>query len=311
LFPYYNIQSPDVVQEPRMGTDKMAYLAGLGTAGQLRMWEMTSTDRYLAPAAILQVVNQQFDPKLKRFRILTRFDIVPKPGVTSASSGDQLTTVINPNGAFAVFEFGGALPRVKLYSSWEVATNEPAALKAWVAGLEELANKGNLPVEFYQAIAGLSPADLATIHKLAEPNFNAAQTVLVGGDNAPPSNTSTNQDAGTAEYVSYSPKRIVLRAKAAVPAVLLLNDRYNPNWTVTIDGKPVPLFRANYVARGVSVPAGEHTIEYYFSTSGRASLISFAFIVLGLLLIGYLAIAPKREPEASPAPAPTSKPAKK
>ena len=53
------------------------------------------------------------------------------------------------------------------------------------------------------------------------------------------------------EFKSYSPKQIVFATNATAPSVLLLNDKYDPNWRVTVDGKPAELLRCNYIMRGV------------------------------------------------------------
>jgi len=58
----------------------------------------------------------------------------------------------------------------------------------------------------------------------------------------------------------------VLQTKADFASVLLLNDRFDPQWTVAIDGKPATLLRCNYLMRGVQVPAGEHTVCFRFNT---------------------------------------------
>ena len=82
----------------------------------------------------------------------------------------------------------------------------------------------------------------------------------------PPStlNPQLSTNSGTVEFTSYAPKRIVLQAKAGAPAILLLNDRFDPNWKVSVDGKPGDavalqlsharrLFAARHAYRRVSV----------------------------------------------------------
>src|SRR5204863_4676712 len=108
-----------------------------------------------------------------RFRLATRFDLVAKPGVSNPRL-DQLTTLINTNGQWAVFDFTGALPRAKLFANWKVSTNEPAKLQAWVKSVQP-----RLEPESASSLATQSPADLATLHELADPSFDPAQTVLL------------------------------------------------------------------------------------------------------------------------------------
>jgi uncharacterized membrane protein YfhO len=44
----------------------------------------------------------------------------------------------------------------------------------------------------------------------------------------------------------------------------VLNDVWQPWWQAEIDGRPVPLLRANAIFRAVQVPAGRSTIRFVF-----------------------------------------------
>lgn len=63
---------------------------------------------------------------------------------------------------------------------------------------------------------------------------------------------------------AFAPKEILLQAKTEVATVLLLNDRFDPQWTVTVDGKPATLLRCNYIMRGVQLDPGVHTVRFNF-----------------------------------------------
>jgi hypothetical protein len=277
-FPYYNIQSLDVIQMSRMPADLAAFDGNFqigvrqDASGQLtvapetfprvaRLWELTSTRYLLGPASLLDLYNQQFDPSQQRFRILQRFDVVNKPGIEHPTKLEELTAVTNDNGPYALFEFTGALPRVKLYSHWQVSTNDEATLKM-----------------------------------LADKNFDPQQAVLVATPQ--PTAPSTNQNAGTVEFKSYKPTDIVFDAKAETPSVLLLNDRYDSNWRVRVDGKPAQLLRCNYIMRGVYLTAGPHTVEFQFSLPTGPLKITLAAIAIGFVLLGLLIFLQRRQPAA-------------
>jgi hypothetical protein len=178
---------------------------------------------------------------------------------------EELTAVPDENGDYALFEFTGALPRVKLYSNWQVNTNDDATLKT-----------------------------------LADKNFDPQQTVLVATPQNDLPAVSTNQNSGTVEFKSYAPKDIIFTATAIAPSVLLLNDRYDPNWRVSVDGQPAQLLRCNFIMRGVYLTPGAHTVEFQFSVPNRPLYVSLAAVAVGIILSGMLIFLTRRNGSQSP-----------
>ena len=269
LFLYYNIQSLDVIQMPRMTEELKAYYEALAPRNTpesvpllARHWELTNTRYILGAAGYLDVLNQQLDPVLKRFRIEKRFSIALKPGVTEFHQRlEELTAYPNNDGDYALFEFTGALSRVKLYSNWQVNTN-PAAI----------------------------------LQTLADLNFDPAKTVLVSPPLEKMPSVATNENTGIVEFKSYNTKHLVLAATATAPSVLLLNDRFDPGWQVTVDGQPAELLRCNFLMRGVYLPtAGAHTVEFKFSLPHRSLYVTITALSLGILLCGVLFYAVRRQ----------------
>ena len=265
-FLYYNIQTPEVIQMPRMAEDLAAYQTDffpfqsqnkIELGRVTRQWELTNTRYILGATGFLDLLNQQFDPAHRRFRIAEQFDIAPKPGITRPTRLEELTAVLNTNGPFALFEFTGALPRAKLYSNWQVSTNDQSVL-------EELAN----------------------------PGFDPENTVLVSGGISAPALGTTNQTAGEVKFTSYVPKDIQFNAAATTPSILLLNDRFDPGWKVFVDGKPEALLRCNFIMRGVYLTPGSHKVEFRFFQPMGTFYVSLAAIILGILLGGILLILP-------------------
>ena len=267
-FYYYNIQSLDIVQmsrEPVVFRDFEGTLRFDGTTNTLwkipRRWELTNTRYLLGAAGFTDVLNTQVDPEKQRFRPVLQFNLVPKPGVVQVDGLEDFTALTNATADYAVIEFTGALPRVKLYSNWEVSTN-----------------------------------DQATLAKLADPAFDPHQTVLVAESLS--ASPSTNVDAGTVEFTSYKPTHITLKANAKANCVLLLNDRHDSQWQVTLDGQPAMLLRCNYIMRGVELSPGEHTVEFRFRPPLNAFYFSAAMMGVAVLLIGVLLISLRRQRKA-------------
>jgi hypothetical protein len=261
-FQYYRVPSLDIVQMPRVPQLDLRFMQALSARNQSefwrvgRLWQLTDTRYILGMKGFVDVMNQQIDPNNRSFTVKASFDFAPRSPTSTGTSPEDITTVIRPEGQFAIFEFGAALPKAKLYSHWEVATDDAAALQ-----------------------------------KLADASFDPRGTVLVAnaiGPSAQPGG-KTNQNTGAVTLSVYEPKRVGLHAEAAVPSVLLLNEKFDPNWKVSIDGQPAPLLRCNYIMRGVSVPPGKHSIEFRFDPPHGTLYVSLAGIAIAIGLCGFLA----------------------
>src|SRR6202012_2382474 len=86
-----------------------------------RKWELTNTRYLRGPAGFLDEMNQAMDPAQNRFRMVQRFDVLPKPGISIPYGmtqkqfapylqPDKLTAYPSDDGDYALFEFTGALP---------------------------------------------------------------------------------------------------------------------------------------------------------------------------------------------------------
>ena len=87
----------------------------------------------------------------------------------------------------------------------------------------------------------------------------------------------------------YRPNRLTYKGKADKEQLAVFSEvYYQPGWKATVDGKEVPHFRADWILRGMRVPAGEHTIVFEFRPSGyvtAAYVSSYSSFLILLLLI--------------------------
>jgi hypothetical protein len=216
----------------------------------------------------LDFLNQQFDPGQGRFRVHTAFTLLPKPGVEQVTRLSQFTVLPSTNGPFALFEFGGALPRASLMPRWQVETN-----------------------------------DVDCLARLVDPGFDPRERVLVS-DEIAESLASSAKDGGTVRIEQYEPKRVLLQATVTAPSVLLINDRFHPDWKVFVNGEPRDLLRCNHIMRGVRVEPGDHAVEFKFQPPARALYVSLAAIAVGfVLLAGLIVGGGVRDPNGATDPA--------
>jgi len=128
------------------------------------------------------------------------------------------------------------LPRVQFIAAWKVIPNHREVLAAMTA-----------------------------------PSFEPSQTVFIESDPPPsfrdqPSRPDPSRDnAAKVEVEEYASRRVRARVHCPRPGIVLLSDIFYPGWQAMVDGLPVPIYRADYVMRGVFVSAGDHEIEFRYA----------------------------------------------
>lgn len=88
----------------------------------------------------------------------------------------------------------------------------------------------------------------------------------------------------------YDANRIELRARLNQPGLLILSENYHPDWKVKVNGSPANLLPAFHTLRAVSLPAGEHQVQFlhcprYFRLG--TILTIFSWLALMIIIILY------------------------
>jgi hypothetical protein len=95
--------------------------------------------------------------------------------------------------------------------------------------------------------------------------------------------------------VRYEPDRVELEAVLERSGIVVLSDVYYPGWTLAIDGREAPVYRANCMMRGAAVTPGRHTLRYiYRPASFRIGLAVSAFGLASFGLLTLWAVYPFR-----------------
>ncbi len=185
--------------------------------------------------------------------------------------------------------------RKELYAPSEIIYQEPAGDDVtYVHRLSHVAPRAWLVYQVEEA------EDNAALSRLDAFDFDPSQIALVPPDTSisvegyPPQN-----EIGQIQIVQRTPGSTSLNVRAPAGSLLMLSEIYYPGWRATVDGQPVPIVRADYILRGVPVPAGEHHVEVFYQPvtliwGTVISGVTFAAMAAAGLWIWLSKKAPKR-----------------
>ena len=108
------------------------------------------------------------------------------------------------------------------------------------------------------------PTEKAMLQHLADQAWNPRTTILLS---EPPPALPDDQkviahptEPDKVDLKSYSPTDIRVDVQTALGGYILINDQFDPDWLVDVNGRPAPLLRADFILRAVQVPPGASTI---------------------------------------------------
>jgi len=121
-------------------------------------------------------------------------------------------------------------------------------------------NLDNLPRAFVVHRARVLD-DEAAIAAMRDEAFRPGEEVILA-EGEPLEGRSGRDDE--VEIVLYKPERVVVEARLAEEGYLVLTDAYYPGWRALVDGREVPIHRADVLFRAVRLPAGRHRVEFVY-----------------------------------------------
>jgi hypothetical protein len=139
----------------------------------------------------------------------------------------------------------------------------------------------------YVAGTGIfNTSPLETLSQMASPQFDAMENVILAAEPGASAAVRGSGPAGQVEIAERQPNTVMLKADLTRPGYVVLLDRYDPNWRATIDGREVPVLRANQLYRAVYAQPGRHVILFYYRQRG---LVAGIFITgITLLVLSWL-----------------------
>lgn len=112
------------------------------------------------------------------------------------------------------------------------------------------------------------------------PEFNPLDQVLLEQDVA---FTPSADFTGEVTSIAYKPNQATITTRQTGNGFLVLMDSYFPGWTVTVDGQPGEILRANHYYRAVQLGPGEHTLKFEYLPEGLEKGIRISLVTLVLL----------------------------
>ena len=214
--------------------------------------------------------------KLKRYQELIDSSISREIALISAAAG-KATTI---NDLMPVFNSTSALNMLNtkylIYNpDAPPLINKHALGNAWFVEKPVIVNNANMEIS---AVNTIDPSKEAAI--------DARFRDQVQGTSYPVEATDTIM------LKSYEPNELTYTYSAAAEKMVIFSDiYYSAGWKCFIDNKETRYFRADYVLRGMIVPAGNHEIRFTFKpssyiTGNKVSLASS--LILILMATGYL-----------------------
>lgn len=105
---------------------------------------------------------------------------------------------------------------------------------------------------------------------LSDKNFLPEQVLLL--DKSPEGHPCKDKQASpyeekgkSVEIRDYQNNSLELQVKSNSKTFLFLSESYYPGWQATVNGKPTPIYRANYAFRALLLEPGDHQVRFDYN----------------------------------------------
>src|SRR5262249_18772725 len=135
----------------------------------------------------------------------------------------------------------------------------------WNRVLKVFENTRVLPRAFVVHRAEAPGSDDRLAARLLDPGFDPATVALL--EEPPPADLARGPGSGrpvppvAARLISARRHQLVIDTDDPLPGILMVSEVHYPGWSVTVDGAPARLLRADWTFRGVALSPGHHRVE--------------------------------------------------
>jgi hypothetical protein len=147
---------------------------------------------------------------------------------------------------------------------------------AWLVDKVRIVENADAELE---AIKTISPSEEAVVDRRFADLFTLTDT--------------SGSSADTIFLTSYEPNLLTYEAELSADRIAVFSEiYYKYGWQAYVDDRPADHFRANYVLRGMPLPAGTHIVTFRFEPASykTGNRVSFAGSVVLLALLAFVAV---------------------
>jgi hypothetical protein len=132
-----------------------------------------------------------------------------------------------------------------------------------------------------------------TLETLASPEFEPTQEVILDQETGIKSRYPL---IAAVDIVRYEHQSVSIHASLNDSGILVIADSYYPGWKAYVDGKEVPIMRANHFFRAVALSEGQHVVEFkYEPLSFKIGLLISLTTIIALVIISMIVFLRNRK----------------
>ncbi len=150
-------------------------------------------------------------------------------------------------------------------------------------------NPQALPRAFFAYRYEVKPK-LDILHAMHDGTFNPRDVAYFfeAPKGMPQLATAPIDSSETISMMQYHNQDVSFRTRTSGNRIVFMSDAWYPDWTATVDGKPTPIWRANYAFRAIAVPQGQHEVKFTFSDPKYVTGRSISLLANVIALLGFV-----------------------
>ncbi len=147
-------------------------------------------------------------------------------------------------------------------------------------------NTAVYPRAFFADRVQLMSDTQSILNAVTAPGFDGRQVSIVEAIGLPELVQSSGEPAQV-KITSYEANQIELITVTSEPRFLVLSEMYFSGWHAYVDGEETPLYRTNYLFRGVIVPPGQHVVEFRYRPWSAiiGTVVSIVALIVVVVLV--------------------------